>query len=164
MQRTIILMRHAKSNWAIPLQPDHERELNERGNAAAPIMAQRLVQNNISLDLIISSTAIRAMQTAKHVSTITQQNNIMYRAELYHAMPDVINETIYGIDANIKTALIVCHNPGITFWANMQCGIITQNMPTAGLLAITFNTLNWQDYDLAKKEILLHDWPKKATE
>jgi phosphohistidine phosphatase len=57
MKRTLVLIRHAKSDWNISAQPDFERTLNERGKLDAPVMGQRLLAKNVIPDLIISSSA-----------------------------------------------------------------------------------------------------------
>ena len=37
--KTLLLLRHAKSSWADPGQPDFERPLNERGRQTAQVIA-----------------------------------------------------------------------------------------------------------------------------
>ena len=66
LMKNIILIRHAKSSWDSPLFKDFDRPLNERGLHDAPIMAKRLLEHKISLDAILSSTALRAKTTANH--------------------------------------------------------------------------------------------------
>ena len=60
----LVLVRHAKSDWGDPGLPDHERPLNARGTANAPMMARRLADTGITVDRIVSSTAVRARTTA----------------------------------------------------------------------------------------------------
>ena len=67
-RRSLFIIRHAKSSWKNPLQSDYERPLNDRGEADAPMMGERLKKLNIQPDLIISSTAKRAAQTAKKIA------------------------------------------------------------------------------------------------
>ena len=62
-----MLIRHAKSSWANPLQSDYERPLNERGEHDAPMMGKRLKEAGIIPDKIIASTAKRAAQTYKRL-------------------------------------------------------------------------------------------------
>jgi phosphohistidine phosphatase len=69
MERTLVMIRHAKSSWANPLQSDFERALNERGERDAPMMGARLKAAGILPELIISSTAKRAKSTAKKIAT-----------------------------------------------------------------------------------------------
>ena len=68
MKRTLVMIRHAKSSWANPLQSDFERPLNERGQHDAPMMGERLKTLNIMPDLVIASPAKRAKQTAKKIA------------------------------------------------------------------------------------------------
>ena len=63
--KTLILLRHAKSSWDFPDLSDHDRPLNNRGKKDAPLMAEVLKKKNIAIDLIISSTSKRTMETAK---------------------------------------------------------------------------------------------------
>ena len=66
--KTLSIIRHAKSSWKDLGVPDHERPLNKRGRHDAPLMGKLLRDQNITPDLIISSTAIRAETTAKLVA------------------------------------------------------------------------------------------------
>lgn len=62
----LLLVRHAKSSWANPGQADFDRQLNERGHKDAPMMAKRILDRNITIDSIITSTALRALTTAEY--------------------------------------------------------------------------------------------------
>jgi phosphohistidine phosphatase len=162
MQRTIILMRHAKANWPSPMQSDFDRTLHTRGLHDAPMMGQRLAKRGMEVNAIISSTAVRAKQTAELVAQALSQKIIEYKPELYHASPSTISEVIYSLDKNLQTVLIVCHNPGITDWVNQQCGVITGNMPAASFAAFTFESDYWHNFDAASKKLLFFDFPKSA--
>ena len=41
--KTLLLVRHAKSDWGTPSLGDIDRPLNDRGKRDAPVMAQRLL-------------------------------------------------------------------------------------------------------------------------
>ena len=64
--KTLILVRHAKSSWEEAGIDDFDRPLNERGKHDAPVMAKRLKNKNIDVDIFISSPAKRALRTAKY--------------------------------------------------------------------------------------------------
>ena len=64
VMKTLLIMRHAKSSWNELNIPDHDRPLNRRGKHDAPLMGKLLRDQKITLDLIISSTAVRAETTA----------------------------------------------------------------------------------------------------
>jgi phosphohistidine phosphatase len=61
--KKLTLIRHAKSDWDNDLS-DFDRPLNSRGKKEAPIMAKYVKDNLPKVDLIISSPATRAEETA----------------------------------------------------------------------------------------------------
>lgn len=63
--KLLLLIRHAKSSWKDTRLDDHDRTLNKRGEHDAPFMATVLKKKHITTDLIITSTATRALLTAK---------------------------------------------------------------------------------------------------
>lgn len=162
--KTIIITRHAKSSWDNILQKDFDRTLNSRGYHDAPMMGKRLENRNLSISKIISSAAIRAKETALLIANELQyaSENILFLEELYHAPPNRINDVIIALDDNIETAMIVCHNPGITDWVNEQAGTIIANMPTCAMAAFTANVQHWHQFAIAKKELFFLDFPKNG--
>jgi phosphohistidine phosphatase len=163
--KTIIITRHAKSSWDNILQPDFERTLNERGHRDAPIMGERLKNKNIIIDQVISSTAARAKQTAEHIANAInyQATKISFLQDLYHAPPAMINEVIISLDDTINTAMIVCHNPGITHWVNEQVGYLLDNMPTCSMVCFSAACNNWYQFTTSKKELIFIDFPKNQV-
>src|ERR1044072_742474 len=99
MNRRLVMVRHAKSSWANPLQSDFERPLNDRGEHDAPMMGERLKKLGVVPDLIISSMAKRAKQTAKKVAAAVgyDANKIQWIDKLYHCIPSVFEEVLYEI-------------------------------------------------------------------
>ena len=45
--KTLLLARHAKSDWGMPGLSDHDRPLNGRGRRDAPAMARRLADDDL---------------------------------------------------------------------------------------------------------------------
>ena len=62
--KTLLLIRHAKSDWTFPGLADIDRPLNERGYRDAPLVADELIKTKHIPDLIITSPAVRAATTA----------------------------------------------------------------------------------------------------
>ena len=160
--KTLIITRHAKSDWTNPLQKDFDRTLNERGLLNAPMMGKRLSDRKINVDLIVSSTAIRAAQTAKLISNAIDYDTqkIKWLNKLYHASPATIESVIFELDDTISTAMIVCHNPGITNFVNSICGAITENIPTCGMAAFKIDTNYWHQFSNSQAWLLFFDFPK----
>lgn len=164
MQRTLVMIRHAKSSWANPLQSDFERPLNDRGDHDAPMMGERLKKLGLVPDLIISSTAKRAKQTARKIAEAVNYDftKIEWVDKLYHCIPSVFEEVIQEIDDTIKTVFIVAHNPGITDFVNELFPQFTiDNMPTCGIVAAHVEVDEWSDFDIAEKQVFLFEYPKK---
>ena len=162
--KTLILTRHAKSEWGDLLQKDYDRTLNERGLRDAPLMGLRLSKRNLRIDALISSTAKRAEQTTLLIAASLGFNTerIHWFDTLYHASPSVIQDVLMETDDRYDTVLVVCHNNGLTDFANALAGDVTDNIPTCGMMAFTIDTVCWSDIAMAKKTLLFYDYPKNT--
>lgn len=163
-RRKLFMIRHAKSSWKNPLQSDYERPLNDRGEADAPMMGERLKKLNIQPDLIISSTAKRAAQTAKNIAATMgySGDDIKWYDKLYHCIPAVFEEVLYEVDDNVQTVFIVAHNPGITQFVNeLSPSFQTDNMPTCGIVGVEFELKTWNEFSRVEKSVILFEYPKK---
>lgn len=164
MKRTLVLIRHAKSSWSNPLQSDFERPLNSRGEQDAPMMGSHLKKLSLIPDLIISSTATRAINTAKKIAEAIGYNQDEIRQEdhLYHCIPQVFEEIITELPETIKTVFIVAHNPGITAFTNeLSAKFKIDNMPTCSVVAATINADRWSDFNMVEKQVFLFEYPRK---
>jgi phosphohistidine phosphatase len=65
MSKTLLMIRHGKSSWDAPGLSDHERPLLKLGIERTKRMAHFLSEKRVVPDLIISSHAVRAFETAK---------------------------------------------------------------------------------------------------
>ena len=158
----LLIIRHAKSSWALPGQEDFERPLNDRGKRDAPNMAKRLLDKNIQINLFVSSTANRAFTTAAYFADAygVQKNSIQQIRKLYHAHPPVFYEVIKGIHKDIETAALFSHNPGITEFVNELTATKLDNMPTCGIFGVSADITDWKDFTRAKKTFWFFDYPK----
>lgn len=115
MDKKLIIIRHAKSDWNTGLL-DYERPLNSRGKRDAPNVGLYLKELGVSPDLVISSSAERAINTAVLIchSLEFPMNSIKAYKELYHAVPKTYLKFISELTEDIKTVILVGHNPGIS--------------------------------------------------
>lgn len=164
IQRRLFMIRHAKSSWKNPLQSDYDRPLNDRGNNDAPAMGERLKNLGITRpDLVISSTAKRAEQTAKKIARSIGYDidAIKWYEKLYHCIPAVFEEVLYEVDDHVKTVFIVAHNPGITQFVNeMSSDFHTDNMPTCAVVGTEFALKHWNEFSRVDKKVFLFESPK----
>jgi len=163
MQRTLVMIRHAKSSWDDLSMSDFDRPLNERGEHDAPLMGERLKELKVIPDIIIASTAKRAKQTAKKIAEGVgyDKDDIQWEERLYHCSPSVFEDVIQKVDNKNSTVYIVAHNPGITDFVNRLSGIFRiDNMPTCGVVAAHTDAA-WSEFKAAEKKVFLFEYPKK---
>ncbi len=163
--KTLLVIRHAKSSWDIATISDFERSLNERGKSDVPVMAQRLLDKNITIDAFVSSPAKRAKKTAELFCNAYNKNkeDIILIATLYHATPEIFFDVVEKLDENYETVAIFSHNPGITEFVNeLADDVIINNMPTCSIFAVRANATKWENFSKVKKELLFFDYPGMA--
>jgi len=160
--KTLTILRHAKSSWSQAGLSDHDRPLNKRGERDAPEMASRIHNAGIRPSLILSSPAVRAWTTAKAVaSQISYPAEFLQRDErLYHAGVQTIVGVLNQQDFGFNSIIIVGHNPGLTDLANFLVPGLTNNIPTCGLVSVTFDSADWDLAGDKKFELALYDYPK----
>lgn len=162
MQKTVLLIRHAKSSWENFSVKDFDRPLNDRGKKDAPAMAKRLLDKNIQIDAFIASPAKRALKTAEAFCKVfdTKKEKIIFFEELYLAGPDTFTDVISKTDEKFDNIAIFSHNNGITDFANTLTTARIDEIPTCGIFAIKVNAKSWKDFAQAEKEFWFSDWPK----
>lgn len=114
---TLILTRHAKSDWTDLDLSDHARPLNDRGQAAAPLIGQALADRGLRPDQVFCSSAVRTRQTwAGIASALPSAPEAEIVKALYHASPDTMLEVLHR--ATGACVALISHNPGIAMFAN----------------------------------------------
>jgi len=160
--KTIYLVRHAKSSWDFPELEDFHRPLNNRGKKDAPRMGKYLFEMGISPDVFISSPAERALKTAKKVAAElgVKPAQIVLESSLYHAWPDrLLKVSTEQSDAH-SSIMLFGHNPGLTEFANLLCGADIENIPTAGVVGISFAIDYWRNVSYKEGKLLFFQYPK----
>lgn len=143
--KTLYVLRHAKSDWGDASLADFERPLNERGRKAAPKMGEFMRENGFVPDLIVSSPAARARQTAELVKEAGKFDaEIRFEPGIYEAGLGDLIEIVSGIENSCEKLLIVGHNPGFEHLVGSLTGDY-QVMPTATLAEIEMEIENWSE-------------------
>lgn len=159
--KTLLILRHAKSSWHNANLSDHERPLNERGKADAPRMGKLLRQEDLVPDLIISSSAERALATAEAVALACgYEGEIEVTRQLYHAYPDTYREVLHARGGQYPCVMVVGHNPGIEVLVEELTGQ-TELMPTAALAQIHLDISHWTDLTEERPGKLVNLWRPK---
>lgn len=128
-------------------------------------MGRRLRDSGARPSLLVTSPAVRALQTARLVAQeIGYPLEFLQReADLYLATPDEILQVIARQDNAFNDILICGHNPGLTDLANRLTGARIDNVPTCGMVVIESAAKDW--HDLKRGGTLARfDYPKRAED
>lgn len=141
--KTLLLMRHAKSGWDTEGVSDHDRPLNDRGNRTAPAMGLVLVKKGLVPDLIVSSTALRARETALAVAAACEwKHEVRLTRDLYMAEPDDILSVVAQVPDEAQRVLVVGHNPGMEDLVS-DLSFMRNSMPTATIAMFELDVSSW---------------------
>lgn len=126
-------------------------------------MANVLKEKGITPDLIMSSSAVRAIEFAKIIAKeLSYKVKDIYKSnELYLASEYELLRVVKETDDAYETVFLVSHNPGITYFANLLCNYNLDNIPTSGIFGIQFNENSWKDVKFGNGEFLMFEYPKK---
>jgi phosphohistidine phosphatase len=160
--KRIVTVRHAK---AVPYgyDEDFSRDLTDRGENDAAKISNHVKSQRILPDLMISSPANRAWQTAMIFA-----NNLGYPEkdvrkvkQLY--MDFTIGEFIdfiNGLPDEASTVFIFGHNPGMLYYTGKLAKDFRGEMPTCSTVGIDFEVESWKDIESHSGKVAFHFIPK----
>jgi phosphohistidine phosphatase len=145
--KTIYLVRHAKASWDEPGVSDADRPLIPKGVKNTKLIVDFLLKRESSIDLIISSPAVRAFETAKIVAEGLNYpvNKIKIDRKIYDGYYDRILDIIYGTSNDLNSLMIFGHNPTITNLANLFLHPGIEAMPTSCIVCLSFLVDKWEE-------------------
>ena len=162
MKRTLILIRHTKSNWGDFSQPDFDRPIKKDRIDDAKNMATELKDLGAEPDLIICSPAKRTRQTAEYFCDKLKYdyNKILFDKRIYESTAEDVLQVVRETDAAIKTLVVIGHNPSLTHLANMFAENSIDEIPTTGVVWLEFTVKNWEIYKLTPCKLKAFLTPK----
>jgi phosphohistidine phosphatase len=160
--KTLYLVRHAKSSWSHPGLTDFNRPLIDTGIRRNRKIIRYLNEKSVSVDLIITSPAVRTLETAKLIAAGINYpiENICKEPVLYEAGLHDFLDVIYDTPDEINSLMVVGHNFTITHVANFFLGPEIEMLPTSGLVGISFDTEHWGGLASAMPKRLFVVFPK----
>ncbi|MDX9943131.1 MAG: histidine phosphatase family protein [Bacteroidales bacterium] len=153
--KTIYLVRHGKSSWQHPGQKDHERPLLEAGVERTKKIRAFLLGKGVKPGVIISSHAVRAMETAKLMAEGlgVPAEGIRQEREIYLGTEDSLLDLVSALPDEIESVMLVGHNPVMTGFAQMLQARLTEDLPTSAVVSISFHTPEWNRILLSEKQV-----------
>ena len=163
--KLLVLIRHAKSSWDDPQVDDHDRPLNERGLRNAPEMGKRIRDCGVSVDALISSTAMRARTTAEIIAGSIDWpiQRISFDSNLYHASATELQNYVGSLRDDFSGVALFGHNPGMTSLTANLWGLPIDNIPTCGMVRLEFSENSWKEVSSAIPIRAQIDFPKNLS-
>jgi phosphohistidine phosphatase len=134
--RTLVLLRHAKSDWSTG-GADVDRPLADRGRRQAPEAGRWLAAHLTRIDLAVVSPATRARSTWELVAAeLELPPRALVDDRVYAASDDELLDVVRDLPGNAETVVLVGHNPGIEELAALLTGD-TPAMPTSAVAVLS---------------------------
>lgn len=161
--KELTLVRHAKSSWKYPELDDFDRPLNNRGRHDLPAMTKRIAAYPLRPDLILSSSAKRALTTATAIHTCLQLpvEQLQTQPELYEACSETLMLILQNLPESTQHVMLVGHNPGLESLAYLLTHEPLEKFPTAAVLHLQLGITEWHELAEDCASIILFDYPKK---
>jgi phosphohistidine phosphatase len=144
--KTLILVRHGKAEHIKTDQHDFDRKLVDKGIEDVNQLANELKENKINPDLIISSSAKRASQTAKILARVLgiDESAILKNDLIYESNISVLLHLINSIDDRYERVIITGHNPTFEYMIEyLSKHEIAGGLGTSGAAHISFDIDTW---------------------
>jgi len=151
--KTLILMRHSTAEHGSSNIDDVNRKLTRHGVLVAQNQAARLQSSLIPLDLILSSHAVRAIETASLVAaTYSFDKSIKQDPFLYlnYTTQDFIQWLIQQAGTT-KSILVVGHNPEISSLAHRLSDGKTDAFQPGTIAILVIDINDWKDLEVGRK-------------
>ena len=161
--KVLWLIRHAKSSWKDLSLRDFDRPLNDRGIRDAPFMGKQLKERGFMPDIAYASPAKRARSTAHEVfkEIAYPLNNINWLSMIYGAGTTQLLSLLNKENEAISSVCIIGHNPVLTEFSNYLTGEYIDNIPTCGIVEISFKIERWDMVSKGLGSLESFDYPKR---
>jgi len=154
--RRLLLLRHAKAE-PHGHAPDELRRLDPRGWQQSAAVGASLRAAGLVPELVLVSSAVRARETWEGVAGALGDGpapEVDVRDDLYGVDVDELIEIVRGVDARVRTLLVVGHEPTMSATAGRLAGSgepgpmsqVRAGLPTAGYARLDV-TVPWAELE-----------------
>lgn len=146
--RTLTIVRHAKAEAGGLTAKDFDRDLAPRGQKDIKRMAKLIAKLDPRVDLIVSSPAARARQTAEIMAReLDFTHPILWEDEIYNAKAITLLAVLQSLPEDAQHIAFVGHNPGMEgLVAGLSSGSthrLNVRMPTAAMATLELEIYWW---------------------
>jgi phosphohistidine phosphatase len=161
--KILYLVRHAKAGWQDSSQADFDRRLTNRGHRQSEEMSERLRKKGVKPDRLVSSPAIRALETAEIFADRLGigREAIVRRIEIYEGGIDKLASVVRSL-ADEETVMLFGHNPTISHFVQWLTDQPVEAMETCGIAKIELECDHWRDTAEGSGRLAWYKYPEKA--
>ena len=166
MPKYLTIIRHAKSSWENPELDDLVRPLNERGRQSIKIIGNYLREHKIKPDLVITSPATRALQTAIGISEILNypKESLNIKQDIYFGTSSAILSVLENMDDIFKDVFLFGHEPLLSSLIEILTGKNIDKFPTCAVCRISLDITKWKNLKLKNSKCEFYVNPKILNE
>ena len=153
--KSLTLIRHAKTERDSTSGRDFDRRLIKRGQEDSKRMGEEFRKLGLEFDLVLSSPAARAAETAE-LAGLTSR----FDERIYDAASSELLAIVQSVDNEIDRLAMVGHNPGFERLASRLIGQIVE-MPTGSLVEVEIPVDRWAEVDDGNGRLVRFIKPKE---
>lgn len=166
--RFLLILRHAKSEWAPSDPNDHDRPLTKRGRHAAREVAERVLPDE-QPELILCSSARRALETLAGVSALVEAGAaVSIESSLYESDEAALLTRLREVPDEVRSVMVIGHNPGLHDLAVRVAGKgdthvverMAENLVSGGLVTMVLGPGAWSGLDTGTCRLVRYDVPR----
>ncbi len=162
MKRYLYIVRHARAEDGSSFFGDFDRELTSSGTIDAARMGKFLADKGLKPDLLVSSSAARAFQTAR---IMAEQLHYEYEAikttrDLYDNGPKAYLAAVNSAPEKCRHLMVFGHNPDITYFAEYLTNYDLGSMSKGSVVTVEFTNLDWEEVSSRTGKFISYDAPK----
>lgn len=167
--KTLYLLRHAAAEKQAGGQLDQERSLTKKGRKDAKKLARFLREKGVKADLIISSPAVRALQTAKiyaraldYSAKRVAQDGAIYEGG-DHPEENLLLNLVQKFDDQHEAVLVVGHDPLISQFASYLQPSFRESFLPGAIVALSFRNKTWGGIAPGKGKVDFYEFPGRLA-
>lgn len=163
--KTVYLVRHAKAIERDSSTPDFERYLIKQGKNESIVMAKILKGKNAIPDIVLSSPAKRAIETAQIFSKILEYplKEIKLADAVYEASAKQLMEVISKVNNKYNDLMLFGHEPSLSECAVYLLKDFKNILPKSGVICMEFKKDSWRSISKGQGILKYFDFPPEKV-
>ncbi len=146
--KRLLVLRHAKSDWNVSYDSDHERPLNKRGEKSARALGCFLARLGQMPDRILTSTALRARTTVEIAAEAgAWPSAIVATADLYDTSAESVLELLRHQEDSCESLMFAGHEPTSSDFVGRLAGDAKVKMVTASIARVDLAVQSWSEVE-----------------